>query len=255
MFLVADSGGTSTRWMIIEKKRIRQIRGIGLNPNSVSHQLIRKELLRIRELLPSSPEKVFFYGAGCRMAGKKKIIKSLLQKCLDTANVMVETDLLGASRGMAGKRKALVGILGTGSNAGRYDGKKIISMVRSMGYKKGDEGSAAWIGKQLPMNPKNKNKFQGRPAALYGSLARFAYINFRNPDISETVKRGFREYVRKYIMPLEPQPDEWIYMTGGVAWNFRKQLSAVIREFLPNEILYYREYTPGLVEYHLQSRS
>src|SRR5690606_27796455 len=43
----------------------------------------------------------------------------------------------------------LVGIVGSGSNAAYYDGKKIASNNFGLGYILADEGSANWLGRNL----------------------------------------------------------------------------------------------------------
>lgn len=253
MMLIADSGGTSTRWICVLQDKIIRVEGIGLNPNAVRHTIIRKELIRVRSLLPEIPTRILFYGAGCGKPAGKKFLKQLLSACFQCRKVRVETDLTGAGLGMFGNKKGIACILGTGSNAGRFNGKRIVNSVTSRGYKKGDQGSAAWIGKRLPKKMQPKKRIKGRPAAQYGSLAMIAFKNMKDPTIREMVLNGFREYVRCFILPLKPSRNEVLCFTGGVAWNFRKQLTGIVREFVPNEIRYYKEYIPGLLEHHVQS--
>ncbi len=47
------------------------------------------------------------------------------------------------------KKKGIVAILGTGSNSGYYNGKKIIRNSPGLGYVLGDEGSGAYLGKKV----------------------------------------------------------------------------------------------------------
>ena len=61
----------------------------------------------------------------------------------------VHDDLTGAARGVCGTEKGVVGILGTGSNAGYYNGKNIVKNSPGIGYILGDEGSGAYLGRKV----------------------------------------------------------------------------------------------------------
>ncbi len=47
------------------------------------------------------------------------------------------------------RNKGIVAILGTGSNSGYYNGKKIVRNSPGLGYVLGDEGSGAYLGKKV----------------------------------------------------------------------------------------------------------
>ena len=59
----------------------------------------------------------------------------------------MESDLLGAARGLLVRRPGLACIIGTGSNSCLYDGNEIVRNVAPLGYILGDEGSSAYLGK------------------------------------------------------------------------------------------------------------
>ena len=91
---------------------------------------------------------VYFYCAGCATQEKKKIIESSLVAQFKTP-VTVESDLLGAARGLLVHQPGLACILGTGSNSCLYNGNEITKNVAPLGYILGDEGSGAYLGKTL----------------------------------------------------------------------------------------------------------
>ncbi|MDZ7775085.1 MAG: hypothetical protein U5L09_05450 [Bacteroidales bacterium] len=65
------------------------------------------------------------------------------------SRIVLETDLTGAARAIFGDKEGITAILGTGANAGYYNGYSIIHQPKSLGFFLGDEGSGAYLGKQL----------------------------------------------------------------------------------------------------------
>ena len=106
------------------------------------------------QLLPSlknaSVEQVFFYGAGCTGPAVNTIVSEALQSLLPgVQQVEVNSDMLGAARGVSGHQPGIVCILGTGSNACCYDGEQLTRGIQSLGFWLGDEGSGGYLGKTL----------------------------------------------------------------------------------------------------------
>ncbi len=149
MNIIADSSASRTEWVIVEgdniiEKAVTQ----GLNPffqsrRDISH-IVRLELPDV--FFKRRWDHVFFYGAGCLTVDKRKTVESSLVAQFKTP-VTVESDLLGAARGLLVDEAGVACILGTGSNTCYYDGHQIVEQVRSLGYVLGDEGSAAHMGK------------------------------------------------------------------------------------------------------------
>ena len=152
MILIADSGSTKTDWRLIdEKKQIHQFSTQGINPYFQSTDEIAEAVLKAR-LLPQmhtalkeiSIKTIFFYGAGCGADSKKEIVYKALLKRFPEAEIIVETDMLGAARSLCGRNAGIAAILGTGANTCFYDGEKIVENRASLGYALGDEGSGAF---------------------------------------------------------------------------------------------------------------
>ena len=155
MILIADSGSTKVHWCLVTASgQCSDVFTDGINPlfqtcdamrNSISNQLLPK----ISSLLwAGTLTHVFFYGAGCTPE-KKVYVQRALEGVFKKAEVQVESDMLGAARGLLGHQPGVACILGTGSGSCYYDGKKIAWSVPSLGYILGDEGSAAVLGKRL----------------------------------------------------------------------------------------------------------
>lgn len=149
MKIIADSSASRTEWALIENGKVLEHAFTkGLNPvfhtrRDISHS-IRLELPE--SFFKRRWEHIYFYGAGCLSTAKKKVVEASLVAQFKTP-VTVESDLLGAARGLLVNEPGIACILGSGSNSCLYDGKQIVQNVRSLGYILGDEGSAAYIGK------------------------------------------------------------------------------------------------------------
>jgi len=72
------------------------------------------------------------------------VLKSLFAK----AKIEINHDLTAAARALCGKQKGIACILGTGANAGYFNGNKIAKNSPGLGYILGDEGSGAYLGKK-----------------------------------------------------------------------------------------------------------
>ncbi len=151
MNIIAESSSTRTEWVITEGCDIvEHAFTSGLNPyfqtrREISHS-IRLELPEA--FFRRRWNHVHFYCAGCSTQEKKKIMESSLVAQFKTP-VTVESDLLGAARGLLVHQPGLACILGTGSNSCLYNGSEIIKTVAPLGFILCDEGSGAYLGKTL----------------------------------------------------------------------------------------------------------
>ena len=151
MKIIADSSASRTEWVLVDGNTVVEHAFTkGLNPffqsrRDISHS-IRLELPEA--FLKKRWEHIYFYAAGCANTDKKKIVEASLVAQFKTP-VTVESDLLGAARGLLINEPGIACILGSGSNSCYYDGKQIVKNVRSLGFVLGDEGSASYIGKRF----------------------------------------------------------------------------------------------------------
>jgi len=151
MKLIAESSTTRTDWALVEGAEIvEHAYTTGLNPyfqsrREISHS-IRLELPEV--FFRRKLEHVYFYGAGCANTEKCKIMESSLVAQFKTP-VTVESDLLGAARGLLVREPGLACILSTGSNSCLYNGLEIEKTVAPLGFILGDEGSGAYMGKRM----------------------------------------------------------------------------------------------------------
>lgn len=152
MIVIADSGSSKTDWRLITKAGvIEKAQTKGLNPHLTPELDFKKEVQN-SELLNwpiNSVEKVYFYSAGITDIKLKKEVASWLKATFNNAEIEAKSDLLAAARAIYGITEGIIGIIGTGSNSGYFNGSEIEQTIPALGYMLGDEGSGNALGKRL----------------------------------------------------------------------------------------------------------
>lgn len=288
MILIADSGSTKAHWCLMTANgQSSDFTTDGINPmfqtsmamqNSVSNNL----LPQIGSLLWAGKlTHIFFYGAGCTPE-KAPFVEKALQAIFRDAKIVVESDMLGAARGLLGNTKGVACILGTGSGSCLYDGEKIQWAVPSLGYILGDEGSAATLGKRL-VGDALKNQLgedlkelflkennltmpdileqvyrQPFPNRFLANLARFCgnhlddsrIHNLLYDHFSQFITRNVAQYYEQDGVELSETKNMPVGFVGSVAYFYRDILQEVLSDygFTLGQIM--RDPIPGLQVYH-----
>ncbi len=269
MILIADSGSTKVHWCLLTASgQCSDVFTDGINPlfqttiamqNSISNQL----LPQISSLLwAGTLTHVFFYGAGCTPE-KKVFVQKALEAVFKKAEVHVESDMLGAARGLLGHNAGVACILGTGSGSCFYDGEKIAWAVPSLGYILGDEGSAAVLGKRLvgdllknQLGDDLKEAFfkeyetsmadiiekvyrQPFPNRFLAKLSRFCADHIDDPRIRALVYDHFVQFIRRNLKQYFAKNEKMVndQMVNGKMVN-EKMVNAV--GFVGSIAYYYR---------------
>lgn len=275
MHVIADSHSTRTEWVIVDgDSMMDHAVTSGLNPFFLS----RREISHIIRLeLPEAFfrrrwEHIYFYGAGCSTPEKCKIVQSSLIAQFKTP-ATVESDLLGAARGLLIDSPGLVSILSTGANSCDYDGEKIVKNVRAGGYILGDEGSNAYLGKRLlsdilkeiaprELIEKFYSKFSTNANELMDliythpqpnrTLAVYSFFladNISNPYCEQLVYEGIMEFFRRNIAQYDYKntPVSFVGSTGN---TYRKILERAAKDFGVKIGKVETSSIGGLIKYH-----
>ena len=288
MILIADSGSTKAHWCLMTANgQHSEFMTDGINPmfqtcvamqNSISNNL----LPQIGNLLWAGKlTHIYFYGAGCTPE-KKPFVQKALQTIFKGAEVIVESDMLGAARGLLGHDKGVACILGTGSGSCLYDGEQIQWCVPSLGYILGDEGSAATLGRRLvgdalknQLGADLKEMFlrennltmadileqvyrQPFPNRFLANLARFCGDHLDDPRIHDLlydhfagfVTRNVAQYYEEDGVELTETINMPVSFVGSVAYFYKDILAEVLSDygFMLGHIM--RDPIPGLQIYH-----
>ena len=133
--LIADIGGSSSRWAVIGQGVAHALPGPfpGFNPSSGDPGAMQ-ETLRTMDLGAGAGHlDVVAYGAGCGHPVRAARMHEALAAVWPLARIEVGTDLLGAARSLYGRAPGLVLILGTGMNPGFFDGAHLRTPMPSLG--------------------------------------------------------------------------------------------------------------------------
>jgi len=279
MILIADSGATKTDWRLIsEKKEIGSIRTIGFNPYFTNTETINEELSK--QLIPEIPvnkvQKIFFYGAGCSTKSKNKIIFNALVKYFRETEIHIEHDILGAARGLFGKKEGISCILGTGSNSCYYDGINTTEIMPSLGFIYGDEGSGAQLGKHLLeayMKKKLPSDLQHKFDEKYHIsledilthtytkpypnryLANFTdfYLENQDSEFLRTIEKNcFDSFISYFIMNYKLYQEKPIGFVGSVAYFFKDSLLKSLSIKGLHAVKIIKNPIEGLIDYHIK---
>lgn len=276
--LIADAGSTKVEWTCVDASgnRLQSFRTEGVNALLSDQEALVQAFADARNALRRDlkPDRIYYYGAGCATPEICAKVAEAIGTIFNGAEIEVESDLVGAARGLLGNRKGIACILGTGSNSCLYDGKKIVNQIPSLGYVLGDEGSGAALGKrllsdafkmQLPDSIREKflDKFgltlpqildriyrSPRPNAFLASLVPFLNENLWNPYVYSLILEELTVFVKRNVAMYPGAHTAEICFTGSIAFNFQKILkeAAASQGFRVASVTE----TPvdGLVNYH-----
>ncbi len=278
MILIADAGGTTTRWVrIVDGKYDGECSTQGINPVIMPmDEVLRRFETEVKPLVEEyMPECIYFYGAGC--AGSfGEIVALHLKRITGCPRVTVKSDLVAAARSLCGHEPGIACILGTGSNSCQYDGEKIVFSQPSMGYVLGDEGSGAVIGRRFLSNLYkglfDEDLFQCFIEVYHYSLADIYRKVYREPEpnrflagfmpyISSLIEGGwqqvedlvideFTNFARRNLTAYEIPAGEPIHFTGSVAFYFYEELETALNRcgFTLGKVT--ADPVGGLIDYH-----
>ena len=255
MILIADSGSTSTNWVLVEHgKSVQSLFTPGINPFYQTPEEIAGEIATLTlNVKPSSVKAIYFYGAGC-VADKIEMVKQAIAQSFTQSQIYVESDLVAAARGLLQHEAGIACILGTGSNSCFYDGKNIVSNVSPLGFILGDEGSGAVLGKkfiadclknQLPEDLKNKflttfgltandiiNHVYRKPFPnrYLAQFTPFLAENMAEPAIYNLIFDSFTDFFVRNVMQYPNFEEYPVSFVGSIAYYFKDILEVVAFE-------------------------
>lgn len=276
--LVVDAGSTKTSWTVItpELNTVPEEITRGINPLLMSPTAITDIIKTLSPVTRRTPfSKIMWYGAGCIDDVTRSTIADCLKQTLECDDVEVGTDMLCAARSLCGHRPGIACIIGTGSNSCLFDGNVIVDNVPPLGFILGDEGSGAWLGRNLlsdaakrmlpedlhtafinefsePLPEKLHKVYRGEaPSGYLASLAPFIARHIAHPWAQKLVTRGFTTFLERNVAHYEGSRTLPLYFAGSIAANFSRQLREVslatgyhLRNIQANP-------SAGIVKYHI----
>jgi N-acetylglucosamine kinase-like BadF-type ATPase len=229
----------------------------------------------VRRRIPEPANEVHFYSTGCKAEEQRRRMHQLLRLMFQEAEVVnVETDLLAAARSMAQRLPGIVCILGTGSNACRYDGTQIVETSGGLGFILGDEGSGAGIGKDLIRSFLNRempealrDEFQHQyhltrdnilqavyqlpyPNRFLATFAPFASEHRDEFSTQNLLDRQFRLFFERSVLLLEESRDLPVHFVGSVAYHFQEEIARNAQPYGLQLANFQQDPMLGMIRYH-----
>tara|TARA_B100001113_G_C21070527_1_gene605373 strand:+ start:465 stop:1313 length:849 start_codon:yes stop_codon:yes gene_type:complete len=279
MKLIVDSGSTKTDWISIDNngKILFETQTLGLNPQVLSENILVERIINNYEIYQSRNKvsDIYFYGAGCGTEPPKKLIKKVFTPIFKNSNFIIKEDTYAAVYASCKKgEKAIVSIMGTGSNCSYFDGEKIHQKITSLGYVLMDDASGNYFGRQLlrdfyfnqmPMDLKKKfsNEYnleaefikdnlykKPNPNTYLAKFAKFLIANKELEYSQNLIDQGFTLFIKNQISQFNNYSEIPLHFVGSISFYLRDNLEVCLKKngLKVGKIL--RKPIDGLVAYH-----
>ena len=283
MKLLVDSGSTKADWIAIDDngKILFTTQSLGLNPEVLTKDEI---INRLNDKFDISQNKdkashLFFYGAGCGTDRMKIFLANIFKEYFTNAVITVHEDTYAAVFATTPKNeKAIVCILGTGSNCSYFDGHVLHQKVQSLGYIAMDDASGNRFGRHLirayyfNKMPKHlaeafekqydldadviKQNFykEPNPNAYLATFAEFLIKNKDEQICQEFIREEMVAFVENYIMQFENCKEVPVHFIGSIAFYLKEELESILNEYGISIGNVLRRPIDGLIEFHVMNK-
>lgn len=283
MKLLVDSGSTKADWIAIDDsgKVLFTTQTLGLNPEVLNEEEV---IERLEDKFDISHNKLkathlYFYGAGCGTDRMKNFLTDVFKRYFKNAAVSVHEDTYAAVYATTPKNeKAIVSILGTGSNCSYFDGTVLHQKVQSLGYIAMDDCSGNRFGRHLlrgyyfnqmpsdmakefeeeynvdPDYIKNNLYKEPNPNAYLATFAKFL-IKHKDTDFCKKyIQYEMEEFVENYIKQYDNYKDVPVHFIGSIAFYLKDELEVVLGNHGIQVGNVLRRPIDGLIAYHILNK-
>ena len=279
MRLIVDSGSTKTDWIAIDDQGeiLFETFTLGLNPQVLTEYIIEERIINNYDLYQNRKNisKIHFYGAGCGTRPPKELLIKVLKSVFINSDFDIKEDTFAAVYACCKpNEKAIVSILGTGSNCSYYDGTKLHQKVTSLGYVLMDDASGNYFGRQLlrdyyfnklsnDLETKFSSEFDLQAEVIKDSLykkpnpntylAKFAKFLVENKDLEyskELINKGFNLFIENQIKQFKNHQNVNLHFVGSIGYYLKNELEYALKSNNLKIGKVLRRPIEGLVAYH-----
>lgn len=279
MKLLVDSGSTKADWIAIDDngKVLFTTQTLGLNPEVLGKDQV---LARLEDKFDISHNKnsvshLFFYGAGCGTERMKNFLAGIFKEYFSKAAISVHEDTYAAVYATTPRNeKAIVAILGTGSNCSYFDGVVLHQKVDSLGYIAMDDCSGNQFGRQLirgyyfnKMPADLAKQFEKdynldadfikhnlykepNPNAYLATFAKFLIQHKDHEFCKKIIFSAMEDFVELFIKQYENHKEVPIHFIGSIAFYLKDELKQVLDRHKMKLGNVLRRPIDGLIAYH-----
>lgn len=280
MVLIVDSGATKSDWIALDDtgKQLFMTQTLGLSPEVLTREIIDERLANNFELSKHRKEvnQLYFYGAGCGTLRMRNYLKEIFQAYFVSANISVKEDTYAAVYATTEPGdKAVVCILGTGSNCSYFDGNELHQKVSSLGYILMDDCSGNYFGRQLlrdfyyhKMPLRLANKFeqeydleadviknhlyrQPNPNTYLATFAKFVIQNKNEEYCQALICKGMQLFIDNALRQFDGIEEQVpVNFVGSISYYLQDELRKTLKKNGLNAGTILRRPIDGLVKYH-----
>ncbi len=279
MKLLVDSGSTKADWIAIDDngKVLFTTQTLGLNPEVLEKEEVIERLEDKFDIAQNKNKatSLCFYGAGCGTDRMKFFLTSIFEEYFPNAKVAVYEDTYAAVFATTPKdEKAIVCILGTGSNCSYFDGSMLFQKVQSLGYIAMDDGSGNRFGrhllrgyyfnkmpKELALEFEEEYNVEAdyikanlykepNPNAYLATFAKFIIKHKENEFCKKIIKKELKSFAKNYIMQFENCQEVPVHFVGSIAFYLKDELEIVLNKYNIKMGNVLRRPIDGLIAYH-----
>ena len=283
MKLLVDSGSTKADWISIDEtgKVLFTTQTLGLNPEVLGKDEV---IARLEDKFDISHNKksvshLYFYGAGCGTERMKNFLAGIFKEYFPNAVVSVHEDTYAAVYATTPRNeKAIVAILGTGSNCSYFDGVVLHQKVDSLGYIAMDDCSGNQFGRHLIRGyyfnkmPKDLAKHfeaaydldadtikhnlykEPNPNAYLATFAKFLIQHKDHEFCQKIISSCMEDFVELYIKQYDNYKDVPVHFIGSIAFYLKDELQKVLSKHKIKLGNVLRRPIDGLIAYHSLSK-
>jgi N-acetylglucosamine kinase-like BadF-type ATPase len=283
MKLLVDSGSTKADWIAIDEngKVLFTTRTLGLNPEILEENQIIERLNDATDIFQNRHKAthLFFYGAGCGTDKMKISLSKIFENYFSNAIITVQEDTFAAVYATTpANEKAIVCILGTGSNCSFFDGKVLHQKIQSLGYIVMDDCSGNVLGKELirkyyfnkmpkelaqefekefdvdPDSIKNRLYKEPNPNAYLATFAKFLIQNKKHQFCKKIIYKGIKSFIKNQIIQHDNYQEMPIHFVGSIAFYLKEELQTMFDKYdlqLGNVL---KRPIDGLIAYHVANK-
>lgn len=279
MILIVDSGSTKTDWISINKsgETLFETQTLGLNPQVLTNHILKERIVNNFELYKfrKDVKEIHFYGAGCGTEPPKQLISKVFKPIFENANIVIKEDTYAAVYACCSPgEKAIVSILGTGSNCSYYDGYEVHQKITSLGYVLMDDASGNYFGRQLlrdcyfnkmpnDLQKKFKDEFEleaelikdhlykkPNPNTYLAKFAKFLVLNKELKYSKKLIKKGFNLFIKNQIHQFDNHLEVPLHFIGSIGFYLQEELKKSLKSkgLTCGKVL--KKPIDGLVAYH-----
>ena len=259
MILVVDSGSTKTDWIAVDAKGkiLFSTQTLGLNPQVLSSAILKERIINNFDLYQNREQvtHLYFYGAGCGVESPQLRINKVFDEIFTNAEKTIKEDTYAAVYAASKpEEKAIVCILGTGSNCTYFDGKDIEQRVTSLGYILMDEASGNFYGKQLirsyyfntmpksladefekeydlsPDSIKENIYRRENPNTYLATFSKFLIKHKDNELFQKIIKNGLERFINHQILQFDNAKQVPIHFIGSISFFLKEEIKQALEE-------------------------